>query len=66
MKNTFILIVLAGLFSCGTESHTYTSNTYFDCDKNNEFKPTADKEALVFAIIERAAVVAKDVPDYGY
>jgi hypothetical protein len=57
---TFALLIT--LSACGTTN--YTSNKYFKIDKAQSYNPLTDKEKLIYAILERAVVTNKDVPDY--
>ena len=50
------------MFSCSKK--LYTDNKYFDCNETSDFKADTDKKQLIYAILERAVVSKKDIPDY--
>ncbi len=62
MRKIALLIFIFSMLSCSKK--LYTSNEYFDCNKTSDFKADTDKKQLIYAILERAVVSKKDIPDY--
>jgi|GEM_PF-1423961 len=62
MKRVLFFILSISIVSCAKQ--VYTHNDYFDCDKNSSFKADTDRKQLIYAILERAVVSKKDIPDY--
>ena len=62
MRKIILLIFIFSMLSCSKK--LYTDIKYFDCNKMSDFKADTDKKQLIYAILERAVVSKKDIPDY--
>jgi len=62
MRKITILIFIFSMVSCSKK--LYTNNKYFDCNITSDFNADTDKKQLIYAILERAVVSKKDIPDY--
>ncbi len=62
MRKITFLIFIFSVLSCSKK--LYTDNKYFDCNKTSSFKADTDKKQLIYAILKRAVVSKKDIPNY--
>ncbi|HBY69540.1 MAG TPA: hypothetical protein DEG69_18410 [Flavobacteriaceae bacterium] len=62
MKKIIFFFFIVSIVSCGRPF--YTNSNYFNCAKNNTYEANTDKKQLIYAILERAVVSKKDIPDY--
>ncbi len=62
MNKIILLLVSISVLSCATPR--FTHRKFFNCSGHSGFNLDTDKRQLIYAILNKALITKKDIPDY--
>lgn len=61
-----LLVLILSISILGCQPLKPTSHKYFDCSPTSGFNPDKDEHALIYQVLKRALIEAKDLPEYKF